>query len=532
MPARGGRRGPIMCRMACPDAKRPSGATRGALRGLALVTLLAAGAHSCSEAPSPRDPSIEPPVPDLPAGGATVVRVTETVDAGMLALIQRAVRSAKEQGHDVLVLDMDTPGGEVETMFKTGKVLREVSKGGVRTVCWVHDHALSAGMLLALACDRIYATSDAAIGAATPILGDGSQIPDDSRNKIMSSLRAQARAWAVDEGRPTIVAEAMIDPDLAVLRVREGLEVKYVTRGEWDELSGQGGEVEHLSTLVAEGELLTLTGTEAAEVGFIEGLANTLDDVLERVGAGDREPLLVSAQASERLLRILAAISPLLIGLGIAFAFTEAKAPGFGISGILALVCFGVAFAGRYLVGLADVPHIVLVGAGFALVLVELFAAPGTIWFGLAGGILILGGLFLSQLGPGFSFDNPLDVRIAYDESFRLVLSTSLAAVAVMLLGRYLARIPGANRLVAVPSGGEAFAEALPETQGQHAHAARVGELGVCLTALRPVGKVRLDRDAGLEFEARAPGELLEPGDRVRVVEVHAGRLVVEPESA
>jgi membrane-bound ClpP family serine protease len=43
------------------------------------------------------------------------------------------------------------------------------------------------------------------------------------------------------------------------------------------------------------------------------------------------------------------------------------------------------------------------------------------------------------------------------------------------------------------------------------------------------VGKVALDADPNVEFEARSSGALIDAGERVRVVEFSAARLVVEP---
>jgi membrane-bound ClpP family serine protease len=87
--------------------------------------------------------------------------------------------------------------------------------------------------------------------------------------------------------------------------------------------------------------------------------------------------------------------------------------------------------------------------------------------------------------------------------------------------------------LVLDPNSGAsaaAFAGALPEATAAQASATRVGAAGSALTALRPVGKVRLDADPETEFEAHAGGRLIERGERIRVIEVSAGRLVVEAE--
>jgi membrane-bound ClpP family serine protease len=71
----------------------------------------------------------------------------------------------------------------------------------------------------------------------------------------------------------------------------------------------------------------------------------------------------------------------------------------------------------------------------------------------------------------------------------------------------------------------------MPEAGGAHARIARVGARGRALTALRPVGKVRLEEGPELDFEARAEGTEIAPGTEVRVVEVQgSGRLVVAPE--
>ena len=73
------------------------------------------------------------------------------------------------------------------------------------------------------------------------------------------------------------------------------------------------------------------------------------------------------------------------------------------------------------------------------------------------------------------------------------------------------------------------FASAMQEAEGEHAAIARTGSRGHALTALRPVGKVALDEDPSLDFEARSSGPSIDAGVAVRVVEVRSGRLVVEP---
>jgi membrane-bound ClpP family serine protease len=78
--------------------------------------------------------------------------------------------------------------------------------------------------------------------------------------------------------------------------------------------------------------------------------------------------------------------------------------------------------------------------------------------------------------------------------------------------------------------GASMTSSAMPDARGARAGLARVGAPGKASTALRPVGKVVLDSDPTLDFEARAEGAEIAAGARVRVVEVQpSGRLIVAP---
>ena len=222
----------------------------------------------------------------------------------------------------------------------------------------------------------------------------------------------------------------------------------------------------------------------------------------------------------------------LLLAAGLVLAYTELKMPGFGLAGILSAACFTLLLVGRHLVGLADVPHLVAAGLGLVLLAVELFVLPGTLWFGLAGGALLVFALVFSALGPGFSLSSPLDRELLQDTTFEFLL-TAVASLAVMwAISRFLPETPVLRRM-SLGSGGSlpgtadvpvSFGEAVPEGS-----LAQVGALGEALTDLRPVGKVRLDRDPRHELEASAAGGAIDRGARVRVVEVRTGRAFVEP---
>ncbi len=467
--------------------------------------------------------------------GLTRVRIEGALDVGTQALLHRALEQARDRG-DRLVLDLDTPGGEVELMWQLANAVLEAGEEGVTTVAWVHDRALSAGALVALACEHVYMRSHSTIGSALPVqIGPGGLLPasddEDVREKLSSSLRGEFRGVAEKRGRPGLLAEAMVDPDIEVLEVRvgPGKELRFVSDVELDDLRRREEELEFVRTVVARGELLNATGSESVALGLADGLAESLEELQGKLGLAGARVTEVTRSRSEDLASLLYALSPLLLIGGFVLAYLELKTPGFGLPGILSLVLFGVVLFGRYLVGLADIPHVLLITAGAALLAVELFLMPGTVWIGLAGAVAILLGLVWSFTGSRLGFEYGLDRAILMEESFRVVSSGLLALLVIWGLSRVLPRTPILGRMV-LSGGPSSFAGAMPESGGKHGQVARVGARGRALTALRPVGKVVLDGAPGLDFEARAEGPEIVPGTRIQVVEVaSSGRLLVAP---
>jgi len=228
----------------------------------------------------------------------------------------------------------------------------------------------------------------------------------------------------------------------------------------------------------------------------------------------------VERSRSEDVLGNLNRIGALLLVAGLVLGFLELKQPGFGLPGLLALACFALLLLGRYMVGLADIPHLVLATVGVVLIAVEILLVPGTLWVGVLGALALAAGLVLGQVGPNFTFANPLDRALAWDATFELTMAGFGGMLGAWFLSRWLPETPGLRRLVLAPQVGPAT----PDT------GARIepGATGIARTALRPVGKVELDGVPGLEYEARSAGAALERGTAVRVVESVGGRLGVE----
>lgn len=491
----------------------------------ALVALLAAACSRSPEAPAETAP---------PALRAAHVLVEGEIDVGTQALLARAIRAAQSEGATTLVIEIDTPGGAIDVLWQIQKQLLQAESEGLDLVAWIHGHAVSAGSFVALVCPRIYIASSGTIGSAMPVIAgpEGIQaLPEEGgvREKQTSFLRAQFASMAEKRGRPPSLAQAMVDADVEVRRVEIDGEARLVTGDEWDALRQTSAEHEMLEMIVPRGKLLNLTAKRAIELGLADGIADTLPAVLAKVGidADAVTPVLLRSR-SEDAVAWIQRLAPLLLLGAIVCAWTEIKQPGFGLPGILAIACLTLLVAGKWLAGLADIPHIVAIALGAALVAVEVFLLPGMLWAGIAGAVLIVGGLVLGSVGPGFDFGSAIDRDLVIDASLSTLGAAAVAVVAALVLSRFIQRTPVARGLVLTPPLA-GFGGALPEADAQRAAPPAAGALGRALTDLRPVGKVALDSAPAHELEARAHGAALDRGMRVRVVEVSVGRLVVEP---
>ncbi len=472
----------------------------------------------------------EPPPAAAPAPGVTHMRIDGELDVGTLGLLKRTIDAAREQSHRHLVVEIDTPGGAIDLMWRIAHVLSDDSVDDLELVAWIHDHAVSAGVLVALACDKIYMTPRGTIGSAMPVTPGPTgiqSIPEDegAREKVTSAMRSQFRAMAEERHRPPVLAEAMVDTNVEVREVRIDGVRKLISGKEWDDARASGNPPELVRTIARRGELLSLSASEAVELGFADGLASSLAEVIEKIGAPKGAVTTIERSRSEDVLAWLDRLSPLLLVAGLVLAYTEFKLAGFGLPGILSIVCFALLLVGRYLAGLADIPHIVAVALGAALIATEIFVLPGTLWLGIAGAALVVFGLIWSSLGPGFAIGNPLDQHMILDATFNLMASALVALVVALLVSRYLPKTPVLRGLVLVPdAAGSGPAAAVTEPR-----APAVGDRGRTLTDLRPVGKVELARTPSIEHEARAVGAWIDRDLPVRVVEISGGRLVVEP---
>lgn len=406
------------------------------------------------------------------------IPVTGTVELGLAPFIERSLDEAMRDGAVLAVLDIDTPGGRIDAAWQIVDAVRDAE---IRTVAWVNHRALSAGAMIALAADQIFMRPGSSLGAATPVDSKGNRASE----KMVSAMRAEFRALAEDRGLDPRVGEAMVDESVEI----EGL------------VSGT--------------QLLTLTTEEAITVGVADEIAADWTELLALSGNAGATTVEVAPNWAEGLVRVLThpLLAPMLLSLGFLGLLVEIKTPTFGLAGGLGLLCLSAFFGARWLVHLAGLEEILLLGAGVVLVVLEVLVVPGVGAAGALGSLAILASVTLSMLG---SYPTMSEVISALG-----ILAVSLLALGLLAFG-VLRHIPHSKGMSGVflkrSTSRETGYISAPDMSGM------IGASGTALTDLRPSGTAGFGDD---RFDVVTEGPWIERGARVVVVRDGVSGLVV-----
>lgn len=414
-----------------------------------------------------------------------VAQIEGVIDLGLAPYVRRVLDEAAAAKAAAVVLEINTFGGRVDAAVQIRDTLLNSQ---VRTIAFVNKRAISAGALIGLAAQQIVMGSGGTMGAATPVqMGQPGSAALPVEEKTVSYVRKEFRATAESRQRPALVAEAMVDADVAI------------------------------PGLVEKGKLLTLTTDEALQHKVADFRADTLEQALQQVGLGGAEVRVLVPNWAEQVVRFLThpMVSSLLVSIALFGILIELRTPGFGIPGILGVTSLALFLWGHWLVQLAGWEEMLLVLAGVGLLVLEIFVIPG---FGIAGtlGLLaILAGLVLSMVGAGNT------AQLVMLVAARVVFALLFAIGASLLLLRFMTRLPVGRRLI-LESGlpaGQGYASA-PEGDAR-----LLGRQGRAWSVLRPAGIAEID---GHRVDVVSEGELIEAGQPVEVIRVDGNRIVVK----
>jgi membrane-bound serine protease (ClpP class) len=304
------------------------------------------------------------------ASSIIVVTVDGVITPVMADHIREVLDRAERDGHQALIVQLDTPGGldtsmrDIIQSFLNARVpvIVHVSPQGAR--------AASAGALITLASHVAVMAPGTAIGAATPIGGEGGE---DLAQKIINDAASYAESIAEQRGR---------DVDFAIDAVREG---KSIAANEALEIG--------VIDLIARDRAELLAELDGRDVELAPGRTVTLR-------TAGIEVVEVELGFARSVLQWLADpnIAFLFISIGTLAIIYELANPGIGAGGITGAILLLLAFTALSVLPVNAAGAILLVLAG-ALFVAELFV-PGIGVFAAGGTVaLVLGGLFLFR-GP------------------------------------------------------------------------------------------------------------------------------------
>lgn len=399
-----------------------------------------------------------------------VIPVKGQIEPGWLLFLERSLKMAQESGAQAVVLDLDTPGGFIDTARDAKKLLDEFT---IPVYAYINTDALSAGAYLALATDKFFMTPGSTIGAAEPILLGGGQVDE----KVISFWEAEMRSTAERRGKDPLIAAAMVRRQLAI------------------------------NGLVKVGELLTLTAQEAEKLSFSDGTVNSISELLDRVDLSGSELIYSSATFWERLSGWLInpIIATLLLVSGFFFVVVEILTPGFGIGGLLGIFSFGLYFGGHFLTGVSGWPATLLFLFGIVLLVIEAFI-PGFGIFGITGLVAVIISIILSAASTAYGI-------------YMLLISLLIAGIGSFLSFKYLQRKGALKSFVLSQS---ATREAGYSSGTDYSFL--LGKEGQTITPLRLTGKIEIE---GKRYDAVSESGFLESNEKVKVIKVEGYRIVV-----
>src|SRR5688500_2157969 len=107
------------------------------------------------------------PPPSAARETAVVISLSGTVDDFNRDALQRRFEKARRLGAGTVILEIDTYGGLVSSALDISRFIK--NQTDLHSIAFVNSKAISAGALIALACDEIIMTPSATLGDCAPI---------------------------------------------------------------------------------------------------------------------------------------------------------------------------------------------------------------------------------------------------------------------------------------------------------------------------------------------------------------------------
>ncbi len=148
---------------------------------------------------------------------ALVLTINGAITPAVQEYLSRGIRAAEQTGAEVVILQLNTPGGGLDPMQKMTQAIRASTVPVVVYVSPRGAWAASAGTVITLAGHAAAMAPETAIGAASPVGSQGADLPTTEQTKVKEAMKALVRAYTERRGpEATALAEATIESAKAV----------------------------------------------------------------------------------------------------------------------------------------------------------------------------------------------------------------------------------------------------------------------------------------------------------------------------
>ena len=308
-----------------------------------------------------------------------VLNVKGAITPVLVDYIKRGIDHAEDNNAVACIIQLDTPGGLVDSMKD---IVEDIVNAKVPVVVYVSPAgawAASAGVFITMAAHVAVMAPATNIGAAHPVAGGEGEMSETQEEKILNIIASKAKAIAELQGRNAEWAERAVRESVSATE-EEALKLNVIDMVAPD-LDSLISQLDGRQVTMLDGSVVSLR-TQGATVNYIkmswsEGFLYAISDPN---------------------------IAYLLLSLAMLGLMVEIANPGLIFPGIVGGICLLMAF---FSLGVLPVNYagVLLIVLAFGLFIAEVF----TTTFGLftAGGIisLVFGSLILFKGGPLFQVD-------------------------------------------------------------------------------------------------------------------------------
>ncbi len=427
------------------------------------------------------------------------INIKENIGSNTWVYLQNGLHEASVNEADAVLLHMNTYGGGV---LEADSMRTAILNYHLPVYVFIDNNAASAGALVSIACDSIFMRGSASIGAATVVEGGTGEMAPD---KYQSYMRATMRATAESHGKEIVV----IDGD-TIERWRRDPVVAEAMVDERVVIPGYADST----------QILTLTASEAMELRYCDGIAESVHEVIvTHLGYNDYRLEAYNPSFYDKIKGFLTSgiVQAFLIMFIIGGIYFELQSPGVGFPTAVAITAALLYFTPLYLTGYAQNWEVLLFVLGLIFIVFEIFVVPGFGIPGILGILFVLAALVLAMVGNvRFNFEG-----VPLREAFRAVMTVlggmGMGLVLIIYLSSRIGK-RGFLRNVALNTDQEGYVSVSMEP------ASLVGRTGVAATDLRPSGRVYLE---GEYYDANSLKGFVDKGDKVQVIRYENFQLYV-----